>query len=74
MNNINNTITLPDIDTKLYKDIFLNVATQCRRVTRSEVGVISCKSSQLVYIIIALLWNDTTLNYHEKAEKVSKKV
>jgi len=72
MNNINNTITLPDIDTKLYKDIFLNVATQCRRVTRSEVGVISCKSSQLVYIIIALLWYDTALNYHEKAEKVIK--
>ena len=72
MGDINNIITVPDIDTELYKNIFFNVATQCRRVTRSEAGVISCKSSQLVYIIIALLWNDTTLNYHEKAEKVSK--
>ena len=71
---INNTIILPNIDSPEYKDTFKNVATQCRRVTRSEAGVISCKSSQLVYIIIALLWNDTTLNYHEKAEKVSKKV
>lgn len=72
MDDINNTITLPNIDTELYKNIFFNVATQCRRVTRSEAGVISCKSSQLVYIIIALLWSDTSINYHEKAEKVSK--
>ena len=72
MGDINNTINVPDIDTELYKNIFFNGATQCRRVTRSEAGVISCKSSQLVYIIIALLWNDTSINYHEKAEKVSK--
>jgi hypothetical protein len=69
---INNTIILPNIDSPEYTDIFLNVATQCRRVTRSESGVISCKSSQLVYIIIALIWTNTTLSYHEKAEKVLK--
>ena len=72
MDDINNTIILPNIDSPEYKDTFKNVATQCRRVTRSEAGVISCKSSQLVYIIIALLSSDTSLNYHEKAEKVSK--
>ena len=72
MTDINTIIPLPDIDSQEYKDIFLNVATQCRPVTRSEAGIVSCKSSQLVYIIIALLWNDKTLNYIKKAEKVTK--
>lgn len=51
-------ITLPDIDSEKYKEIYKNVATKCKMVRKSEKGIIGCKSSQLIYIIIALLWNN----------------
>ena len=48
---------LPDIDSKIYKDIYLNVATKCGPVKKRETGIVGCKSSQIIYIIISLLWN-----------------
>jgi len=51
-------ITLPDINSEKYKEIYKNVATKCKIVRKSEKGIIGCKSSQLIYIIIALLWNN----------------
>lgn len=71
MSDINQIITLPNIDSPEYKEIFFNIATQCHSVTRAQKGTIACKSSQLIYIIIALIWQDRVNNI-KKAEKVSK--
>jgi hypothetical protein len=52
-------IILPDLNSKTYKLLFRNAGTNCGPVTRRSCGPISCKGSQLVYTIIALL---NTLN------------
>lgn len=52
---INRTISLPDIDSKEYIFLSTNLASSCRPVLRSNRGPIACKTSQLVYILIALL-------------------
>ena len=50
------SIYLPDINSEKYKEIYKNVGTKCGIVTRMERGHIACKTSQLIYIIITLLW------------------
>ena len=50
------SIYLPDVNSEEYEIIFTNVETKCGIVLRSEKGPIACKKSQLIYIIIALLW------------------
>ena len=50
------SVYLPDINSEKYKEIYKNVETRCGIVTRMERGHIACKTSQLMYIIIALLW------------------
>ena len=50
------SIYLPDVNSAEYETIFTNVETKCKIVLRSERGPIACKKSQLIYIIIALMW------------------
>ena len=52
-------IILPNLASQKYKELFRNAGTNCGPVTRRSCGPISCKGSQLIYIIIALL---NTLN------------
>jgi hypothetical protein len=52
-------IILPNLTSQKYKELFRNAGTNCGPVTRRSCGPISCKGSQLIYIIIALL---NTLN------------
>ena len=48
-------IILPDLNSETYKLLFRNAGTNCGPVTRRSCGPISCKGSQLIYTIIALL-------------------
>lgn len=50
------SIYLPYVNSEEYEIIFTNVETKCGIVLRSEKGPIACKKSQLIYIIIALMW------------------
>ena len=47
---------LPDIDSKIYTEIFRRVKADDRAVTRGQPGFVGCRTSQLIYIIICLIW------------------
>ena len=47
---------LPDIDSKIYTEIFRRSKTVDHPVTRGQPGFIGCRTSQLIYIIICLIW------------------
>lgn len=52
---MNIDVILPDTNSEEYQLLFRNAGANCGPVTRGNLGPISCKGSQLVYIIITLL-------------------
>jgi hypothetical protein len=58
LNNLNNISVdlLPNIESDIYKYIFFRVKSEDRSVTRNQPGFIGCRTSQLIYTIICLIW------------------
>jgi len=65
LNNLNEVRTnfLPDITSEIYTEIFRRVKAEDRPVTRGQPGFIGCRTSQLIYIIICLIWKPEINQY-----------
>ena len=65
LNNLNDIRPdfLPDITSEIYTEIFRRVKAEDRPVTRGQPGFIGCRTSQLIYIIICLIWKPGFTQY-----------